>query len=197
MAGRRSRSSSLFRRVHRTVFRELHRFDHWAEAVGQLAGPSQAVLALARAGQRAHGALGALLLVPYGLFAVAATHDYLSWSRARWQAVEVLLSEPGVSLEDVDAGGGREVKGWHLGHRVTRCDGDRGRETTAAPSWGDFSCLTRTGDERHVVSLSMKDGYRVTHEYVFSRWLPFRAQPFYVLRRQDTKPSDDRAAGDG
>jgi hypothetical protein len=43
----------------------------------------------------------------------------------------------------------------------------------------------------------MKDGYRVTHEYVFSRWLPFRAQPFYVLRRQDTKPSDDRAAGDG
>jgi hypothetical protein len=147
--------------------------------------------------QRAHGALGALLLVPYGLFAVAATHDYLSWSRARWQAVEVLLSEPGVSLEDVDAGGGREVKGWHLGHRVTRCDGDRGRETTAAPSWGDFSCLTRTGDERHVVSLSMKDGYRVTHEYVFSRWLPFRAQPFYVLRRQDTKPSDDRAAGDG
>ena len=87
--------------------------------------------------QRAHGALGALLIVPYGLFAVAATHDYLSWSRARWQAVEVLLSEPGVSLEDVDAGGGREVKGWHLGHRVTRCDGDRGRETTAAPSWGD------------------------------------------------------------
>lgn len=128
--------------------------------------------------------LGAMLLVSSGLFTVVATHDYLSWNRARWKAVEAVLAQPGISPRDVDAGGGREVRGWYLGHRVAQChDGRPDNAGGAERSWRDFSCLSSAGHERYVISLRARDGYRVAGEYVFNRWLPFRAQRFYMLQR--------------
>jgi hypothetical protein len=46
---------------------------------------------------------------------VAATHDYLSWNRARWQALNDLMRYENVSPSEID--GGFEFNGWHLGTR--------------------------------------------------------------------------------
>ncbi len=57
----------------------------------------------------------AVLLTAFGVFAVAGTHDFLSWNRARWQAVNELIYEQGIPPESID--GGFEVSGWFLFHR--------------------------------------------------------------------------------
>jgi hypothetical protein len=45
---------------------------------------------------------GRLFLV--GGLSVAATHDYLAWSRARWEAVRYLTADLGVSPDEIDGG---------------------------------------------------------------------------------------------
>jgi hypothetical protein len=52
------------------------------------------------------------MMFAYGGFTVAATHDYLSWNRVRWQALHHLMQEDQISLSHI--GGGFEFNGWYL-----------------------------------------------------------------------------------
>ncbi|MGE0744755.1 MAG: glycosyltransferase family 39 protein [Rhodospirillales bacterium] len=54
---------------------------------------------------------GLAAAAPLAWFAVAATHDYLAWNRARWSALDVLTGVHGVPPERID--GGFEFNGWH------------------------------------------------------------------------------------
>ena len=45
------------------------------------------------------------------LFSISATHDYLSWNRARWEALDFLTKEKGITPNQID--GGFEFNGWH------------------------------------------------------------------------------------
>lgn len=67
------------------------------------------VVAPRQAGEYA-GAI-ALFLV-YGVLAVVYTHDSLIWNRARWDAVNYLIRERGISPVQID--GGFTVNGWYL-----------------------------------------------------------------------------------
>jgi hypothetical protein len=49
------------------------------------------------------------LIISY--FSVAATHDYISWNRARWKAINYLLEEKKVSPKIID--GGFEFNGYY------------------------------------------------------------------------------------
>jgi len=61
--------------------------------------------------RRWRGALSLMLVLVYATVAVAATHDYLAWNRARWMATRTLM-EAGVSPHQID--GGYEFNGWYL-----------------------------------------------------------------------------------
>ncbi len=54
-------------------------------------------------------AISALLLL--AAFSITATHDYLSWNRARWQALDYLTEEKNIPPNRID--GGFEFNGWH------------------------------------------------------------------------------------
>ena len=51
-----------------------------------------------------------VLTLAYGVFAVGATHDYLEWNRARWNAASDLLRRD-ISSKHIN--GGFEFNGWH------------------------------------------------------------------------------------
>ena len=171
-----------------SVLRPEHWFDRY---LLPLMPPAMVLLAVASGGDRAQGSrwrapIAAVLVASYGLFSILATHDYLVWHRARWQAVEAVRAGEGVSPRRIDAGGGREFRGWHLGHRVSGCNaGLRGGAEAEARSWADFTCLRRTGDEPYVVSLAVREGYDVVREHRLGTWLPMQARRFYLLRRHE------------
>lgn len=53
--------------------------------------------------QPRHAVAWALVAV-IAIFAVAGTRDYLAWNRARWQAIDYLLTEVGVPPLQIDGG---------------------------------------------------------------------------------------------
>ena len=113
-------------------------------------------------------ALGSLIL--FGLFSVAGTHDYLSWNRARWLALNNLMAEQRVPADNIR--GGFEFLGWYLynsGHLDT--DEDRYWD-----QWGD----------EYKVTLGLAPGYTEFKRYQFRRWLPPGKGYILVLRK--TKP---------
>jgi hypothetical protein len=80
-----------------------------------------------------------------------------------------------------------EFNGWYFGNRLEICN--RKYQTIPKPAnavWSDFSCVW---EESHVkkspytVSFLPKPGYVIEKQYSFRRWLPWREQILYVLRK--------------
>lgn len=100
---------------------------------------------------------GWVLLGAYALFSVIATHDYLSWNRARWQVAEQ-LSAQGVKPEQMD--GGFEFNGWHkTGSVVTQ------REYGLKSWW-----FVR--DNEWMISFGPVWGYDSLFAVPYRRWMP-------------------------
>jgi hypothetical protein len=121
--------------------------------------------------------LTTLLLL--GAFTVSATHDYLSWNRVRWYALENLMQSTKVLPKQIS---GFEFNGWHFGHRIEMCNPEF--QKTAKPisaGWVDFACLW--ADREYTVSCVPKLGYQQQTLYPFRRWLPWREEVLYVLRK--------------
>lgn len=110
-------------------------------------------------------ALASLLL--YGAFSTAGTHDYLSWNRARWQALHDVEAEQRVSASDID--GGYEFNGWYLYDPEYR--------ETPERSWWWVA-----GDD-FMVTFGPVPGFAELKRYPFRRWLPPSAGNILVLRR--------------
>ena len=115
---------------------------------------------------RARTVLCALILALYGGFGVAATHDYLAWNRARWTALQGLLTE-GIPPSRID--GGFEFNGWFLYKS--------NYERTPGKSywWVD--------DDEYIVASGPLPRYRELRRYTFNRWLPLTESTIRVLQK--------------
>jgi hypothetical protein len=118
-------------------------------------------------------AAAAVLLAGLALFDVVALHDYFSFSRARWAAVDA-LRDAGVSVDDID--GGFEVNGLLSYHPERPFD-------ESHPWYGSKT------HPAALLSLGPVEGYAVVATHGFARWMPPGTGIVYVL-----KPSDGGAA---
>lgn len=113
----------------------------------------------------------ALLLV-YGTFALGATHDYLSWNRARWNALRYLTEEAHISHKYID--GGFEFNGWYgydPDYPVKLLMG----QTEKSWWWVD--------KDDYVISFGPIRGYDEIRRYPYKRWIPFGQGEIFVLHR--------------
>ena len=110
-------------------------------------------------------------------YSVAGTHDYMAWNRARYTAVDRLLSE-GAKVEEIDAG--MEFGGWHLAVKLDRWPSDAdvkiGRSAEAKRWWWVV-------DDRYVVSMQPLEGYEIRNEETYPEWLVPGQGTIYVLER--------------
>ena len=120
------------------------------------------------------GALALALL--YAGFSVAATHDYFSWNRARWTALDEWVNARHVSPDQMD--GGFEFNGWY------RYDPDQpaDREPPADRSWWWVA------DDEFVIALGPVPGYAEVARHPFSRWLGKSPGAIRVLQREEPSP---------
>ena len=118
--------------------------------------------------RRWRGALSLMLVLVYATVAVAATHDYLAWNRARWMATRTLM-EAGVSPHQID--GGYEFNGWYLS------DPNYRRKPNKSYWWVD--------DDEYVIASGPLKGYQELQRFSFRRWLLFADASVVVLHRVD------------
>lgn len=110
-------------------------------------------------------ALSCALLFPFIVFAVAGTHDYLSWNRARWQALDALTR----SVSPLEIDGGLEFNGWY-GYDLRF----RAKQTA------DISMVH---GRRYAVTFDRVPGYEIQSRYPFERWLPPGKGEILVLKQ--------------
>jgi hypothetical protein len=116
-------------------------------------------------------ALGCALIE--AAFAVAGTHDYIAWNRARWRALDDLVLTQGVAPDQID--GGYEFNGWmqHDPRYQPRARADYW--------WGDAG-------ETYVIAFGPIASYREIGRYPVDRWLPSTVAAILVLRKIDAGP---------
>jgi len=127
----------------------------------------------AKADARTIVALGLILLLLFGGFALGATHDYLLWNRVRWGALSELMKDSHVTAKQID--GGLEFNGWNL------------FSLTYIPLPGK-SWWWVEGDD-YVLAFAPMTGYDVLKRHRLKRWLPFGPENILVLRRREGAPA--------
>ncbi|MFH1689919.1 MAG: glycosyltransferase family 39 protein [Candidatus Eisenbacteria bacterium] len=111
--------------------------------------------------------VGVTVALVFGAFSVAGTHDYLSWNRARWEAIDHLTENVGIDPSEMD--GGFEFNGYYLY--------DEDYEPRPDASWWWVY-----GDT-YVLAFGAMDGYDVAGSYSFRRWLPVGEGRVLILRK--------------
>jgi hypothetical protein len=120
-------------------------------------------------------AVPALLL---GVWGVAGTHDYMQWNRARWDLLQGLEAR-GVDARRID--GGMEYNGDRLaavlGTAPTDADARRGQPASRKSWWWVV-------DDEFVIAFSDLEGYSITEEREWTRWLPPGQGRVLLLQRK-------------
>jgi hypothetical protein len=106
-------------------------------------------------------------LILYGAFSIAGTHDYLSWNRARWQALNNLEIEQRVGPDVID--GGFEFNAGYLY--------DPNYRASPAKSWYFVA------RDDFMIAFEPVAGFTELKRYHFQRWLPPGEGSILVLRR--------------
>jgi 4-amino-4-deoxy-L-arabinose transferase-like glycosyltransferase len=102
----------------------------------------------------------------FAVFSVLATHDWLAWNRARWQAASYLAGQ-GVPPEKID--GGYEFNGTYLYRPGFRPEGGR--------SWWWVE------DDEYLIASGPVPGYQALQSFDFPHWLWPDDYHVLVLRR--------------
>jgi hypothetical protein len=113
-------------------------------------------------------ALGVFTLVITSVFAVAGTHDYLAWNRAKWMLIDTLLQR-GVPVDKID--GGYEFNGLYLYYPAF---------DVSAPhltSWW-------VRDPQYVIQFMPRPGYREIDSADAHGWLPPLQTRIVTLQRE-------------
>ena len=107
------------------------------------------------------------MLVVMGLYAVAGTHDYLSWNRARWTLLGRLADQ---RIPPTQIDGGFEFNGLYLydPNFISSRNGN---------SWW-------VHDDQFIVDFAPHTGYRMVDEMDASGWLPPFRTKVLMLERQ-------------
>ena len=117
-------------------------------------------------------AIAVPLALPLILFGVLATHDYMSFNRSRWDALNYLTGTGNIPVEKID--GGFEFNEWHLSHLYTW------NMTDDPNKKGRFWPVV---DDEYIVTVTEIEGYEVYKQFKYRRWLPPRKHSINVLRR--------------
>jgi hypothetical protein len=111
-----------------------------------------------------------ILTAGYAAFSVASVHDYFSWNRARWVALDYLTDDLHVSPNRID--GGFEFNGLFL-H-------DFAYKPKPHKSWWWVD------DDEFAVTFRPLPGYEVMRRYPVDRWLPVWGD-LLILHRNEGK----------
>lgn len=110
-------------------------------------------------------AFGVFLSV-YVLFSIAATHDYMAWNRARWEAINYLTDEKKIDRHKID--GGFEFNAWF---QTAACN----PEVKGRISWWFVS------SDDYVVSFGEINGFKTIKKIGYFRLLPLGNDSIYIL----------------
>ena len=122
---------------------------------------------------KASGSIALISLLLFGVFSICASHDYLSWNRARWQAVEYLTDEKGIKPSEID--GGFEFNGWYKTGTLQKIRNKNGK------SWWFVD------NDKFVISFGDLAGYNKTRSFYYPQVLSAKHDSIYIL--QKTGPS--------
>jgi hypothetical protein len=115
-------------------------------------------------------------LILCGAFSIAGTHDYLSWNRARWQALSNLETEQRVGPDDID--GGFEFNASYLY--------DPNYRASPGKSWYFVA------RDDFMVAFAPVPGFTEMKRYHFQRWLPPGEGSILILRRTQANSGEAR-----
>jgi hypothetical protein len=124
----------------------------------------------------------ALLLLSYGGVTVAGTHDHLASNRVLWEAVKNAMEDDKLQPSQID--GGFEFNGWYFGNNLSTCNPEYSKTvkpTKIGPI--DFTCLYENEHWEYAASYVPEAGFTIEAQYSFRRWLPWRDQNLYLLRK--------------
>ncbi len=107
----------------------------------------------------------------FGLFSISQTHNYFSWNRARWEALEFLTKEQGIDPRKID--GGFEFNGYKL-YRTSQL---KPHERSTIKSWWWVE------DDQYVMSFGRIEGYNIFKEYAYPKFLSTSTGSIYILKR--------------
>jgi hypothetical protein len=114
-----------------------------------------------------------LLGLPLILFGVLATHDYISFNRTRWDALNHLTDTEKIPVEKID--GGFEFNEWHLSHLYTW------KMTNDPNKKGRFWPVV---DDEYIVTVKRIEGYDVYKEINYKKWLTPGNYNIKILKRK-------------
>lgn len=111
------------------------------------------------------------ILVPLGLAAAAAGHDYFAWNRARWQGLAFLMT------------------------RATPQQIDGGYEFAGLTRYADGSDWQKPAERTFLVAFGPVPGYREIARFEYATWLPPRRAAILALERDGVSSSTRTGAG--
>jgi hypothetical protein len=119
--------------------------------------------------------LGFITLSSIILFSIGATHDYLSWNRARWEAANYAHQK--LQLKPTQINGGFEYKKW-FGINFNRPIGYQGME-----DWNDPR-------EQYIISHSEQCLFETIESFTFNRYFPPKRDTIYLLKKEEFNQTD-------
>jgi 4-amino-4-deoxy-L-arabinose transferase-like glycosyltransferase len=121
--------------------------------------------------------LAILLVLAYGFFSVAGTHDTLALNRARWKALDKLQAS-GILPVEID--GGFEFNGWYQTHK-------RNPHSADGKSWWFVK------DDKYIVASGDFCGFRKIDKHFFYSFLSFSRDSVFISQRIDDAKADTLA----
>jgi 4-amino-4-deoxy-L-arabinose transferase-like glycosyltransferase len=109
-----------------------------------------------------------------GWFSVSTTHDYLSWNRARWKAIDYLMKDKKIGPEHID--GGFEFNCWY---QTGPC-----RPETDATSWWFVN------DDEYIISFGRIACYKTLKKFQYPAMIPGKDNNIYILHRDIPIPEE-------
>lgn len=98
------------------------------------------------------------------IYSTHGTHDYFSWNRARWQAVDFLTKERNISIHDID--GGYEVNVWLAG---------MGRHPDIHKKWASVE------SDEYMISSGKIEGCRTMKKFNYQNYNPLGIRSIFAL----------------
>lgn len=123
------------------------------------------------------GRTSIILAALLAAYAVAGTHDYLAWNRARYAGLAE-LTQAGVSPREID--GGMEFNAWKLAATLGTWPTDAEARVGQPPTRKSWWWVV---DDRFVVSFRPLPGYTVRRTLPYRRWLPPGEGDVFILER--------------
>ncbi len=119
--------------------------------------------------------VGQISLAAIILFSIGATHDYLSWNRARWEIAN--YSHETLQLEPAEINGGFEYKKW-FGIFFNRPPGYFGLEDWESPR------------EHYIISHSEQCLFKTIKSVPYTRYFPPKQDAIYLLEKEKFSHTD-------